>query len=80
VPLDGHVAEELQREAEEADFQLPKGKFAVIHLTKDVSDQYQAFATLVAEKKGIHRVHLDVYYWNGDLAEQKKIKAAIKSR
>jgi hypothetical protein len=60
LPLDGEVAHRLLAEpgAEELT-QWPN----LNGLTEEVSESYQAFATLVARRKKIKRVHLDLFYW-----------------
>ncbi|MGA3983485.1 hypothetical protein ACI2TD_17895 [Ralstonia nicotianae] len=59
VPLDSHVAAGLQNER----IQNTPRWHTVIGLTKDESEVWQGIASIVAGKKGIHRVHLDVHYW-----------------
>jgi hypothetical protein len=61
VPLDSHVAKRLRRE--------PGGRKAVppwrtvIGLDARTNTKYQKFASEVAARRGIDRVHLDVIYW-----------------
>ncbi len=60
LPLDSHVADGLRLE--------PGGKIlprweTVIGLYDKTSQQYQKFASEVAERKGVNRVHLDLIYW-----------------
>lgn len=66
VPLDSHVAAGLKHDALEAnlDLTLPRWK-TVIGLTPELSDSWQTVAHAIAQRGGIHRVHLDVRYWNG---------------
>ena len=63
VPLDSQVAKGLKSEPG-ADF-LPRWK-TVIGLERELSEEYQAFATKVALAKGLKRVHLDLVYWRGN--------------
>lgn len=60
VPLDSHVAKALR--AEDGGEELPRWR-TVIGLEPAVSQQYQDFAAVVARRKGMHRVHLDLLYW-----------------
>jgi hypothetical protein len=60
LPMDKFAAEHLRRKREGRT--LPKWE-GVIHLTREANAQYQATATLVAARKHIHRVHLDVLFW-----------------
>jgi hypothetical protein len=69
VPLDSHVAKGLRGEkaaglecGKNGKDILPHWK-TVIGLDQIVSKQYQAFANDVAQRDGIHRVHLDLRYW-----------------
>lgn len=66
VPLDSHVAVGLKHDALEANLALalPRWK-TVIGLTPELSDNWQSVAQAIAERGRIHRVHLDVRYWNG---------------
>lgn len=60
VPLDSHVIRGLKNEAERG--QLPSWT-GVINLKPSVSMIFQNFATEVARREGVLRVHLDVKYW-----------------
>jgi hypothetical protein len=64
VPLDSHVAKGLRIAAASDKADLPRWT-TVIALNPDVSDKWQVAAQSVAETEGIHRVHLDVMFWNG---------------
>lgn len=64
IPLDSHVAKGLRAVAASYCADPPRWT-TVIGLTPDVSDQWQAVARSFAEQEGIHRVHLDVIFWNG---------------
>ncbi|NKF92332.1 hypothetical protein GO286_04614 [Ralstonia solanacearum] len=59
VPLDSHVAAGLRGENIPG---TPRWG-TVIGLTKEASEVWQGIASVAAEIKGIHRVHLDVHYW-----------------
>jgi len=66
VPLDGIVGGALVREA--CDRGQPRRLPAwhkIKGLTRGESDTYQAFASELAEEKGLARVHLDVVLWGG---------------
>ena len=77
IPLDSHVGKELKN----LDPALPVWT-TVIGLTCDQSTKFQESALKIANRQGIHRVHLDIYYWRGskthdttyvDLATLKRI-------
>lgn len=69
VPLDSHVGRGLKLETEGKN--LPCWK-TVIGLTPEISNEFQTIAHLVAVKKRIARVHLDILYWRG--AHLAKVK------
>lgn len=60
VPLDSHVAGGLHRETGSEN--LPKWS-TVISLKPALSANFQKFASDVAARDGVLRVHLDVKYW-----------------
>ena len=60
VPLDRDVAAALRAESEGA---APPRWKTIKRLTPDVSRRYQAIAQVVARRRGIQRVHLDLHYW-----------------
>jgi len=60
VPLDSAVAHGLKVEAGRG--ALPKWP-GLISLTSDVSDIFQDFASDLARKRKVERVHLDMYLW-----------------
>ncbi len=62
VPLDSFVGKKLCSEADKSE-NLPAWK-KVTELTQDDSRKYQKFASKLAIKKGIHRVHLDLEFYN----------------
>ncbi len=66
LPLDSHVAKGLRGEDNEK--RLPPWK-TVIGLKQKDSEKYQQFAEIVATRRGIHRVHLDLYYWRANEQE-----------
>ncbi|MEF3062898.1 hypothetical protein V4C85_24025 [Ralstonia solanacearum] len=70
VPLDSHVAKGLKIEAARCGAVVPRWS-TVIGLSPEVSDHWQAVAQSVAERQGIHRVHLDVVFWNGVQMQKK---------
>ena len=78
VPLDSHVANGLWKEDGGKD--LPRWK-TVIGLDARMSNKYQQFAANVAAKKGIFRVHLDIYYWrHPHEAVSKSHQRTLKTR
>jgi hypothetical protein len=60
VPLDSLSGRELYKIA--ADGRLPRWR-TVRGLKPELSDEYQAVASKYARRKGIARVHLDVFWW-----------------
>lgn len=60
VPLDSHVVKGLKGIA--APRYLPRWK-GVIHLTPEISEIYQTFASSVARMDGVNRVDLDIKFW-----------------
>ena len=60
VPLDGHVAGALLKDAEGTE--LPRWR-TIKSLTPQQSEQYQAVARRIAMRKDTHAVHLDLLYW-----------------
>ena len=60
VPLDSAVAHGLKVEAGRA--ALPQWP-GLKNLTSDVSDEFQNFASDLARKRKMERVHLDMYLW-----------------
>lgn len=63
VPLDSHVAKALRKEPEGS--ALPGWK-TVVGLNQSTSERYQEVATKIGARKGLSRVHLDVFYWRQD--------------
>ncbi|MBW3582261.1 MAG: hypothetical protein KY455_04085 [Euryarchaeota archaeon] len=61
VPMDSHVAKRLRQELGGVEA-VPRWR-TVISLDARINDQYQRFASEVAARKGIDRVHLDLIYW-----------------
>ena len=60
IPLDSAVAKGLKRLAGRG--VLPPWP-GLKHLRKDISDEYQAVAFEMASRKGMAKVHLDMYLW-----------------
>jgi len=60
IPLDRDVANGLR--SERGGKSLPAWK-TVIGLDQQTSKLYQNFASHIAKKKNISRVHLDLWYW-----------------
>jgi len=60
VPLDSAVATGLKRDGQRAELPPWPG---LKRLTKPVSDRFQVFARGLAKRKGLERVHLDMYLW-----------------
>jgi hypothetical protein len=60
VPLDSHVAKGLKRQAGRG--ALPQWK-TVIGLTPAQSAAYQCYASDLAHREGVSRVHLDLKFW-----------------
>ena len=58
IPLDSITAARLRKKVPE----LPRWR-GVKHLDPHTSAAYQAAALLVAERRGVARVHLDAYWW-----------------
>lgn len=62
IPLDSAVAKGLKHSADKDEISLPAWP-GLKHLTKEISEKYQQVAMCCAAKKGIFRVHLDIYLW-----------------
>lgn len=77
LPLDSHVADALH-ERDEAGI-LPKWR-TVIRLTPQESAKYQSFASEVAAKEGIQRIHLDLIFWRPEQAANQALERARKKR
>ena len=60
IPLDSAVAQGLKRLSKHGE--LPQWP-GLKKLTKPVSEKFQEFASEVASKRQIERVHLDMYLW-----------------
>lgn len=60
LPMDSYAARRLLEQCERRE--LPKWK-GVIHPTPEANAAYQTFASRIAAREAIHRVHLDVRYW-----------------
>jgi hypothetical protein len=60
VPLDSYVAAGLKGEPE--GMRLPRWP-GVKYLRREASDQYQTVASAVAERRGVTRIDLDVFYF-----------------
>jgi len=60
IPLDQYVAAGLHRDYRGED--LPKWD-GIKRLTPENSVAFQRAAKLVAQEKGIARIHLDLFYW-----------------
>jgi len=58
IPLDSITAKHIRKHVPE----LPRWR-GVRHLDPHTSAAYQAAALLIAERKGVARVHLDAYWW-----------------
>jgi hypothetical protein len=63
LPMDSFAATELHKLCERRE--LPRWK-GVIHLTPEDNAAYQTFASKVATREAVHRVHLDVRYWRSN--------------
>lgn len=72
VPLDSHVGKQLRSSAEGR--HLPRWK-TVIGLASEESTEFQRVATMVARRKGVTRVDLDVYYWRNQSMANRRIQA-----
>lgn len=71
VPLDSHVANGLRLEP--GGSILPRWR-TVIGLDNKTNQNYQEFASEVAKRKGVHRVHLDLIYWrSGFIMANKRL-------
>jgi hypothetical protein len=62
IPLDRHVADGLSSDADERKKSLPAWP-SIKRLMKSESEEFQAFASVLAAEMGIARVHLDLRYW-----------------
>jgi len=60
IPLDSAVVKGLKRSGQRGDLPSWPG---LKRLTKPVSNEYQVFATDLANVRNIERVHLDIYLW-----------------
>ncbi len=65
VPLDGKVMAAIRREKQSAAYLQ---QLAVKRLTPEISATYQHEAGLIAKKKGIFRVELDLEWWSEEAA------------
>jgi hypothetical protein len=63
LPLDGIVARHIRGVVPSAGLPYWKSMRA---LTPELSDQYQAVASELAERRGVARVHLDAYIWGAE--------------
>ena len=63
VPLDSHVGKALRSEF--LDPRLPAWK-TIKALTPELSATFQSAARVIARRKGIAAVHLDLFYWRND--------------
>jgi hypothetical protein len=62
LPLDSHVAKGLKLEPEGKELKRWEG---VIHLKPLANTEYQNIAKKIADRYGLHRIHLDLIYWRG---------------
>ena len=62
IPLDNIVAKRLYKESKLLEKFLPKW-CSLISLNSETNKAYQDFAQILAQKLGIARVHLDLYFW-----------------
>jgi hypothetical protein len=62
VPLDSYTANRLLDEKGATNFGLRRWD-AIIRLTPEENDKFQQWALIVAERKSIFRVHLDLLYF-----------------
>jgi hypothetical protein len=62
LPLDSITAKELKKASNYRELARWPG---VSGLKPETSASYQAVAERVAKRRGIARVHLDVYWWGG---------------
>lgn len=60
IPLDSAVARGLSKECGKAELPVWPG---LKGLTPSISSQFQLFAESIAKKRGLARVHLDIYLW-----------------
>ncbi|WP_454776392.1 hypothetical protein [Janthinobacterium tructae] len=75
VPLDGDVIKELKSGAGRG--VLPRWN-GVSKLTSIDSERFQKHAQVVADAKGVLRVDLDIEYWRGEKAQERKLKASMR--
>jgi hypothetical protein len=73
VPLDSHVAKGLK--GEDGGNKLPRWQ-TVVGLDADTRRRYQLFASQVAAKRGVCRIHLDLLYWRrqGEAANKRRTR------
>jgi hypothetical protein len=67
IPLDQYVAAGLHKDLRGEG--LPQWA-GIKHVTSDESMAFQQVAKVVARKKGIARIHLDLVYWRGKGGEE----------
>jgi hypothetical protein len=67
MPLDAKAAKGLTRDTKNYNLgTLPKWD-AIIRLTAETNDLWQALASQIAQRKDTYRVHLDLCYWQRDV-------------
>jgi len=60
IPLDSAVAKGLKKLDKRGELPLWPG---LKRLTPSIGSQFQSFAEIIARKRGLARVHLDIYLW-----------------
>jgi putative transcriptional regulator len=71
LPLDSNVARGLTLDAANHHLCAPPKWDAIIRLTPTANRSYQSLASIVAQRKNIHRVHLDLWYWREEVAAKR---------
>lgn len=62
VPLDSYVAKGLCASQTGIEHKLPRWN-SIKRLDRRKNKKYQIVASRIAQKKGINKVDLDIYYW-----------------
>lgn len=75
VPLDSHVGKQLRASSDGR--HLPRWK-TVVGLTPEASREFQNVAATVAQRKGVTRVDLDVYYWRNPAIANPRIHTGAR--
>jgi len=74
IPLDNHVANELSARSTKCGLEKPTSFPGIIGVTPEINEEYQKLANQLLEndtecKEFKSRVHLDLLFWRGTLAQ-----------